>query len=344
MGDTPVRRWSATLASRYLVTGVVVCATLAVTGCGATTTVYSAATATTAAGATTTTQSAATATSASGNPHATATPGRPAGAATATPVPTATVYKLKTTMEAAEAGVAPGNNSPVLEATCPGGYVLAGGGLNASSHSFHILEDYPVNAETWAAQIASYASSDMSVILEIQCVQITNQAIQTQIVQQDVGSIAANTTVGTQTACPFGDVVAGGGLKATNVVTLVTSGPFGSDGWVVSANNPSGATETYTEYALCLKSTGTVALGASLQVGGGQSVATGTSSSATTTTCPNGGVAASGGYAVTVSGFPSMAPLLNIPTGANTWQSQLYNSSPAAVTYTVRVECLTISI
>jgi len=62
-----------------------------------------------------------------------------------------------------------GHASALVTATCPSGYVAAGGGINTGYHTTSEMVDAPVSATSWQAQLYNYGPSTISAQLEIVC-------------------------------------------------------------------------------------------------------------------------------------------------------------------------------
>ncbi|MBN1439021.1 MAG: hypothetical protein JW929_06375 [Anaerolineales bacterium] len=119
----------------------------------------------------------------------------------------------------------------------------------------------------------------------------TTHAVYSQV------TVAPGTVGHTTATCPAGTVVTGGGYSVSNTGMWAYIQRKNGNGWVVYAQNNSGANKTLTAYAVCL----TYPSAATSDVSTNRSVAAGHSESMTAA-CPAGTVAVGGGYTGSVEG------------------------------------------
>jgi hypothetical protein len=153
--------------------------------------------------------------------------------------------------------VAPGSQS-AASATCPAGYVIAGGGIASGYANFtHSVDAPAASPDRWDAVVTNHTGGVIYATVRAICLQVSG--LHAQIVNADLGHgspIAAGTnSYIVDLACPSGSLVAGGGVGVNYPdYTVMSSAPISTTTWEGEVfNTSSSAMSSQFVYATCLK-------------------------------------------------------------------------------------------
>jgi hypothetical protein len=225
-------------------------------------------------------------------------------------------------------------NSSIVDATCPAGYLVAGGGVSSGYTTFNIMWNAPISTTTWRGEIFNYGGSAIAAQLQVVCLKVSG--LVGQVVTKGMGSIGATTTSSiVDLSCPAGYLVAGGGINA-GYGTLVTmsSAPINTTTWREEVYNTSGSAVSAQVQAECLKVSG---LTGKLVITGLGNADAGTNSLIKDTACPAGYLVAGGGI---TSGYETQTVMQSEPINTTTWRSEIFNTGGSAISAQAQVECL----
>jgi hypothetical protein len=98
-------------------------------------------------------------------------------------------------------------------ASCPAGYVVAGGGFNSGYPTFNVVWNAPTSATTWQAEV--YNTGSAPITLQAQVVCLSAPGLSAQVITRSLGNASPNSNSAiVDTSCPAGSFVGGGGLNA----------------------------------------------------------------------------------------------------------------------------------
>lgn len=223
------------------------------------------------------------------------------------------------------ANIGPSTNSTITDLVCPAGFMVAGGGVNSGYSSIVPMQNAPLNATTWRAEIFNTSSSQtIAVQVQVDCLKVTGATLTSQIVAQSLGSIASGGTGTAHLTCPSGYVVAGGGFNSGYpTFNVVLNVPQNSTTWQAEVYNKGASAITLQAQVVCLAAPGlsfhmtTKSLGNALPT---------SNSSIADTACPAGFFVGGGG--LNAGGNYSFIEMWDAPTNTQSWRSEVYNESP----------------
>jgi hypothetical protein len=274
------------------------------------------------------------------------TPTAPAGAATATATPIAASPTPRPSLQAQVitqvlSNIAPGTNSQIADFSCPSGYVVAGGGVNSGYSSIVPMENAPIGAATWRAEIFNTSSSQtFSVQVQVDCLRATGATLSSQIVTRGLGTIAVGSTGTAEASCPAGYVVAGGGFNSGYpTFNVVWNAPISSTTWQAEVYNTGAASITLQVQVVCLSATGLNAHVVSASLG---NAAPNGNSAIVDTHCPPGSFVGGGG--LNANGNYTFTEMWDAPIDTHTWRSEVFNGNPYhSLVAQTRFVCLSLS-
>ncbi len=302
-------------------------------GCGAAASAGQNSTSTSSATATTdtsATMTAAAATMTAAVPQTAPTPTH-AAAATATPASTPLQTKIVTQSFGT---INPNSNSQILDVVCPSGYLVAGAGFNSGNHPFTIMQDEPISAMAWQAEIWNTGSAPIAAQLQVECLKLSG--LTGQVVEVPFNSISPNTNSQILDAtCPSGYLVAGGGFNSGyEPFTIMQNEPVSTTKWQGEIFNTGSQTISAQLEVECLKVSGLV--GQVVTVGFG-TINANSNSSILDATCPSSYVVAGGGFS---SGYQPFTIMQDDPISATKWQGEVWNESGSTMYAQLQVACL----
>jgi hypothetical protein len=320
----------ARLQSRLLI-GVCALAGIAIVGCGGGGTVTVSVSPTPSTPTATATSPSATTTATATATH-TPTPTATSVSATPTPTPVPLVGQVVTV---GFGTVHSGTNSQILDATCPAGYLVAGGGFNSGYTSFTIMQDEPISTTQWRGEIFNTGSSDIYAQLQVVCLKLSGMVGQVVTVGFPPVHSGTNSSI-VLANCPSGYLVAGGGISSGYTsFTLMQDEPQSTTQWWGEIHN-TGAGDIYAQLQImCLRASGLAGQVLAKSLG---SAGTGSNSTIIDQTCPAGYLVAGGGVN---SGYSTQTVMQNEPISTTQWQSEIFNHGDAPITAQTQIECLT---
>jgi hypothetical protein len=149
--------------------------------------------------------------------------------------------------------IGPNTNSMIADATCPSGYLVAGGGPNSGYTDFTLMWSAPISTTTWRGEIYNRTGSTIYAQMQVVCLKVAG--LHSQIITKSLGSINAgtNSTIADST-CPSGYLVAGGGPKSGYPnFTQMWSAPISTTTWRGEVFNIGGSTINVDMQMVCMK-------------------------------------------------------------------------------------------
>jgi len=255
------------------------------------------------------------------------------GAATATPLP---VLQSQVVTQALSNSIAANTNSPIVDVTCPAGFLVAGGGIASGYTKFTTMYSAPISTTKWRAEVFNNSASTIAAQVQVMCVKASG--LVGQVVTQALSnSIAANTNSPiVDVACPAGYLVAGGGIASGygNFTTMFNA-PISTTKFRAEIFNRSAGTIAAQVQVMCLRATGLQeqVLAQTL----GNSIGANTNSAIVDITCPAGFLVAGGGIN---SGYTNFTTMYSAPISTTKWRAEVFNNSASTMAAQAQVSCL----
>jgi hypothetical protein len=145
-----------------------------------------------------------------------------------------------------------GSNSSIVDVTCPSGYLVAGGGINAGYGTLVTMWSAPVSTTTWREEVYN-TSGTAAAQAQVECLKVSG--LTGKVVSKGLGSAnpGSNSTIIDQ-SCPSGYLVAGGGLNSGYTTqTLMQSDPINTTTWQSEIYNTGSLSITVQAQVECLK-------------------------------------------------------------------------------------------
>ena len=229
--------------------------------------------------------------------------------------------------------VSAGTNSQIIDAQCPSGYLVAGGGISSGYTTFTTMWNAPINTTTWRAEYYNTGSGTISAQLQVVC--IASGGLHSQIITSASLAVNSGATGNTTLNCPAGYFAAGGGTNSGyHTFTVMWNAPSSTTSWRGEVYN-TGSSTIYVQFqAVCLAASG---LQSQLIYHSFSSVAAGNNSPISDMTCPAGYLATGGGMN---SGYGTLVEMTNAPTNTTNWRVEAYNTGGSAVSTQFQVACM----
>lgn len=144
-------------------------------------------------------------------------------------------------------------NSSIVDVSCPAGYLVAGGGINAGYGTLVTMANAPISTTTWRDEVYNTGSGSASAQAQVECLQVSG--LVGQVVVAGLGNVNAgtNSTIA-DTACPSGYLVAGGGVSSGYTTqTVMQSDPISAITWRSEIFNTGGSAVSAQAQVECLK-------------------------------------------------------------------------------------------
>jgi hypothetical protein len=237
--------------------------------------------------------------------------------------------------------LAPNSNSPIADLTCPSGYVVAGGGVQSGYSTIVPMEDAPITATTWRAEIFNTSSTQtIAAQVQIDCLKGVGVTLAAQIVNASLGTIVVGAPGSAVLTCPSGSVIAGGGFYSGYPTFDPTDdAPSSSTTWKAGVFNFGTVPITVQANVACLSAPGLSAqviarsLGLALPT---------TNSPIVDTPCPAGAYVGGGG--LKGDGNYTWIEMWNAPLDTQTFRGEAFNSSPIhSFTPQIQFVCLSLT-
>jgi hypothetical protein len=147
-------------------------------------------------------------------------------------------------------GIIPAGGSQRVEALCPSGSIVTGGGYASSPHH-HWVYATKKSSGGWESWTRNTSGSDQQMSTYVVCLSDVT-ASTTQLFDQTV--IAGNTSAGGERACPSNTLLTGGGFWLGSGLEVYNSSMKGADSeiWNVYARNTVSGPRFMNTYAICL--------------------------------------------------------------------------------------------
>jgi hypothetical protein len=267
---------------------------------------------------------------------ATATPAAPtatphsatAPTATPTPIPPLQAQILVKPMY----NVAAGANSSV-DAVCPSGYLVAGGGISSGDTTFTIMWNAPINTTTWRGEIHNTGSGTINPQLQVVC--IASGGLHSQIITSSAMNVSAGAMGGATLNCPAGYFAAGGGTNSGyTTFNDMWNAPTSTSSWRGEIYNTGISTIIVQFQAVCLAAPG---LQSQIIYHSFSSVAANSNSPISDMTCPAGYLATGGGMN---TGYTTFVEMDSAPTSTTNWRVEAFNTGSSAVSTQFQVACM----
>ena len=149
-------------------------------------------------------------------------------------------------------GTAPADGTGHLEAACPSGSVVTGGGFATNSNKSLWVDNSSADGNRWQVYARNLSGADQGFNAYAICLAGTSITT-TQVLTANV-SVPAHTFNQGEADCPSGQVLTGGGYALSEGLSVYSSGmdPSNTSMWdVVALNSGAGAT-SMNVYAICL--------------------------------------------------------------------------------------------
>jgi hypothetical protein len=142
-------------------------------------------------------------------------------------------------------------------ASCPAGYVVAGGGFNSGYPTFNVVWNAPISATSWQGEVFNTGSAPITLQLQVVC--LSAPGLSAQVITRSLGNSSPNASSAiVDTTCPAGAFVGGGGLNAGGNYTFTEmwDAPIDTHTWRSEAfnGNPIHSLVAQTQF-VCLKLT-----------------------------------------------------------------------------------------
>lgn len=145
-----------------------------------------------------------------------------------------------------------GTNSTIVDVSCPSGYLVAGGGINAGYGTLVSMWNAPISTTTWREEVYNTGGTAAAQV-QVECLRVSG--LVGKVLTTDLGNVSAgaNSPI-IDTACPSGYLIAGGGLKSGDISqTLMQSLPINVTTWRSEVFNTGSATIAAQAQVDCLK-------------------------------------------------------------------------------------------
>ncbi len=144
-------------------------------------------------------------------------------------------------------------NSSIVTVSCPAGYLVAGGGINTGYGTLVTMSNVPTSTTTWREEVYNSGSASASAQVQVECLQVSGLVGQVVVTGLGTVSPGTNSTI-TDTSCPSGYLVAGGGLSSGYATqTLMQSDPISASAWRSEVYNTGGSSISAQAQVECLK-------------------------------------------------------------------------------------------
>jgi hypothetical protein len=225
------------------------------------------------------------------------------------PVPSFTLLPASNQVLAQVSVAASGSGN--VEAACPSGSIVTGGGFAGSSS----LQVYTLFSKSngWLAAAQNLSASVQGLNAYAECLSHTTGSTQQVFAQVTTAAGGVGHAI---VNCPSGSVITGGGFGSNTNLAVYTNSATGN-GWEVYAKNTSSSNELLNVYAICLSGTS----GSTQQVLN-QVSAAGNGTGHAVAACPSGTYLTGGGYAGNLSLF-----VYNESATGSNWQVYARNTS-----------------
>jgi hypothetical protein len=267
----------------------------------------------------------------------TATPTAVPPTATATPRPSLQAQLVTHLFDS----IAPNTNSPIFDLKCPTGYVIAGGGVNSGYATIAPMEDAPISADTWRAEIFNTSTTQtIGVQVQVDCLKGVGVTLASQIVNGSLGTVDVGSAGSAVVNCPAGYVVGGGGFF-TGYPTFnpVDDSPISATSWRAGVYNTGSSAINVQANVACLSAPGLNAQVIARTLG---NAPPNTNSPSVDAACPAGAFVGGGG--LKGDGNYTWIELWNAPTDTQTFRGEEFNSSPIhSFTPQIQFVCLSLS-
>lgn len=232
--------------------------------------------------------------------------------------------------------IKPETASATADVACPQGYTVAGGGLDSPRPSFTPLWDAPTSTTVWRAQIYNAGSEPLTATLSVVCIQLPG--LRAQLLTHAFDSIAPGTdTPIVDIRCPYGSVVAGGGVTSTSsTFHIMQSNPGNPASWRTEIHNTGSGDISVSIQVVCLSAPG---LTGYVVVHDFDNIAAASATKSVDLSCPQGYTVAGGGLS---SGFNTVIEMRDTPLTASSWRAQFYNAGDSTVFSQVQFMCLKV--
>lgn len=266
-------------------------------------------------------------------PDATSVPATPTHAPpTATPLPV-----LKSQIITKSLGsINPGANSPIVDITCPTGYLVASGGPKSGYSNFTMMWNAPISATTWRAEANNDGTGVINVDVQVVC--LAFPGLHSQIITKAFNNIGPHTNSSiADMVCPSGYLVAGGGPNSGySNFTVMWGAAINTTTWQAEVYNDSSSTINVQMQVVCMAVAGLQSQIVTKSLG---SINPGANSAITAIACPSGYLVAGGGPN---SGYYNFTLMWDAPISTTTWQSEANNdnTSGSAIFVQMQIVCM----
>jgi len=150
--------------------------------------------------------------------------------------------------------VIPPNSAMSVEAQCPEGSVVTGGGYNSSNpHGVNVIWSVKNWPDEWVVAAENTTNSELT--LRVTAICLSNSGGSTAMVEK-IETIQVDEQKSVSAACPAGSVVTGGGWAKASGPSIPVRQSFQSgNGWTVQFGNYTNSPTQVRAYAICLSGT-----------------------------------------------------------------------------------------
>jgi hypothetical protein len=143
----------------------------------------------------------------------------------------------------------PHTGSATLDAVCPSGYRVAGGGFEGAGSTMMVVKDDPINTNRWQGEIYNSGSSPISATMRVACLEVSGLTSHVLTTTLSTSPGAANSD---QLQCPSGYLVGGGGIGSDSSTIGFDTRPVDPAIWDGSIWSTSSSPVTAQMQADCL--------------------------------------------------------------------------------------------
>jgi hypothetical protein len=124
--------------------------------------------------------------------------------------------------------VDPGTTSATLDAVCPSGYRVAGGGFDSTTATMIVMKDDPINTNRWQGEIYNSGTSPITAAMRVACLKVSGLTshVLTTTLGTSPGDFASD-----QLQCPSGYLVGGGGMSSDSSTIAFNTVPDDTSVW-----------------------------------------------------------------------------------------------------------------
>ena len=235
--------------------------------------------------------------------------------------------------------IAPNTASPIVNISCPAGYVVTSGGLLGGDGGKTVpVQDGPPNITTWSAVIFNGSNYSEKPTFGIECVKVTGVSLVSQILGHGMKLIAPHSSSGfIYTTCPAGYIASGGGFRSSSPnFTIANNAPISSNPakWLSEVYNSGNDFVSIVTLVACLSAPNLHQKIVSQNIG-----PLAAHEYSAYATCPAGYVLGGGGID---SGYPDLYAPQDGPGYISEWIETVFSTGANGAEAQVDVTCLKI--